>query len=152
MTVVRDAHPRDLRTLVRFNLAMARETEDLGPDPGVLLEGVRAALLDPTRGRYFVAERMGAVAGALLVTYEWSDWRNAVFWWVQSVYVEPAHRRTGVFTALYRHVEALASSAGSCGLRLYVHEHNEIASAVYRKLGMVSSGYRVLETPDALRR
>jgi len=151
MLKIRDAEAQDVDTLVRFNLAMARETEDLGPDREVLRQGVRAVIGDSSKGRYFVAERQGAVAGALLVTYEWSDWRNAAFWWIQSVYVEPAHRRAGIFTALYRHIAALAVGAGACGLRLYVHQNNALASSVYRKLGMVQSEYRVMETPDVLR-
>lgn len=130
---------------------MARETEGLAPDPEVLRQGVHAVLGDSSKGGYFVAEREGGVAGALLITYEWSDWRNAAFWWIQSVYVHPDHRRAGVFTALYRHVERLAAVAGACGLRLYVHEHNSLARAVYAKLGMVRSEYRVMETPDVLR-
>ena len=149
---VRDAVPGDLEALVRFNLAMARETEGLAIDAERLRAGVGAALADASKGRYWVAERDGAVVGGLLVTYEWSDWRNATFWWIQSVYVDPVHRGRGVFTALYRHVARLASGAGCCGVRLYVHEHNERARAVYQRLGMVASGYRVLETPDVLKK
>jgi len=149
---VRDAAPGDLDALVRFNLAMARETEGLQIDAERLRAGIGAALSDPAKGRYWIAECDGAVVGGVLVTHEWSDWRNAMFWWIQSVYVDPAHRGRGVFTALYRHVERVATAAGCCGLRLYVHEHNERARAVYYKLGMVSSGYQVLETPDPLKK
>jgi GNAT superfamily N-acetyltransferase len=152
MIEIRPACEDDLAALERFNQAMARETEDAHLDPEVLRAGVSAALADQGRGRYFVAERDGRVAAALLVTYEWSDWRNARFWWIQSVYVEPEHRGAGLFKALYRHVEELASRDGACGLRLYVHEHNVRAQAVYARLGMVRSSYRVMETPDRLRR
>jgi GNAT superfamily N-acetyltransferase len=150
--LVREAGPGDLDALVRFNMAMALETEGLQPDPEVMRAGVSAALGDPSRGRYFVVERGGVVAGGLLVTTEWSDWRNATFWWIQSVFVEPGHRGAGLFAALYLHVKALAAAAGSCGLRLYVHADNDRARSVYERLGMVDSGYRVLETPDALKR
>lgn len=150
--MIRDARPADLETLIEFNAAMARETEGLDLERGTLREGVAAVLRDRAKGRYFVADQEGAVVGALLITYEWSDWRNAMFWWLQSVYVLPAHRKRGVFAALYRHVVQLASTEGVCGLRLYVHEHNEWARAVYEKLGMEESGYHMLETPDPVRR
>jgi GNAT superfamily N-acetyltransferase len=150
MIEIREARAGDLDALVRFNLAMALETEGKRLDPAVLRAGVRAALGDPARGRYFVAEHDGVVAGALLITEEWSDWRNAPFWWIQSVYVEAGHRGAGVLRALYRHVEALATAAGACGLRLYVHEDNARAQAVYARLGMARSHYRVMETPDRL--
>lgn len=149
--MVRAARPSDLDAILHFNESMARETEDVALDPSVLREGVRAVLHDPAKGRYFVAERDGQVVGGLLITYEWSDWRNGMFWWIQSVYVLPAHRRRGVFASLYRHVEALALADGACGLRLYVHEHNERARAIYERLGMVDSRYRLLETPDRLK-
>src|SRR6185503_20699634 len=102
--VIREARSGDAETLARFNEAMALETEGLRLEPAVIRAGVRAVLADPARGRYFVAERAGAVAGALLITYEWSDWRNATFLWLQSVYVDPAERGRGVFTRLFRHV------------------------------------------------
>jgi GNAT superfamily N-acetyltransferase len=148
---VREARSGDAETLARFNELMALETEGLRLDPPAIRAGVRAVLADPARGRYFVAERQGAVAGALLLTYEWSDWRNATFLWLQSVYVEPAARRRGVFTSLFRHVEELASRPGHCGLRLYVDADNAGAREVYGRLGLVHRNYLVLESPDSLR-
>jgi GNAT superfamily N-acetyltransferase len=148
---VRDAAPPDLEVLARWNEAMASETEGLRLEPAVIRAGVGAVLADRSRGRYFVAEWEGAPAGALMVTHEWSDWRNAVFWWIQSVYVDPACRRRGVFKALFRHVAALAAAEGACGLRLYVHAGNELARAVYGRLGLQHHDYLVLETPDKLR-
>ena len=148
---VREARDGDIETLARFNEAMALETEGLRLDPATVRAGVRAVLRDPALGRYHVAERAGRVAGCLMVTYEWSDWRNALFLWIQSVYVDPAQRRGGVFTALYRHVEAIARSPGRCGLRLYMDEGNAGARKSYEALGMRHRGYLVFETPDPLR-
>ena len=82
--------------------------------------------------------------------FEWSDWRNDIFLWIQSVFVESEHKNTGVFRALYRHVEELSRAPGMCGVRLYVHEHNDGATATYKRLGMVSPGHSVLETPVRL--
>ncbi|MBI4600702.1 MAG: GNAT family N-acetyltransferase [Planctomycetes bacterium] len=130
---------------------MAWETERVRLDPRTIREGVLAVLADPAKGRYFVAERGGEAAGALLITYEWSDWRNGTFLWLQSVYVEPAHRRRGVFVALFGHLERLAAEPGCCGLRLYMDAHNEQARAAYERLGLRHRGYLVFESPDRLR-
>jgi ribosomal protein S18 acetylase RimI-like enzyme len=142
---IRPATLADADTLVRFNAAMALETERIRLDPAVLGPGVRAVLEDPARGRYFVAESDGRVVGQLLVTYEWSDWRNGNIWWLQSVYVDPPHRRRGVFRALYRHAEALARAQGAVAIRLYVHHDNRPAQDTYRRLGMRDAGYIVME-------
>lgn len=147
---VREARAEDLETIVGFNAAMALETEGRELDRSILTAGVRAILEDPGKGRYWVATVDGAVVGQLMVTYEWSDWRNGMFLWIQSVYVRPDHRRGGVFTALYRHVERASRAPGSCGLRLYVHDDNDRAHGVYRRLGMEACAYRVFETPDVL--
>src|SRR5262245_5607718 len=149
--LIREAQGADAETLARFNEAMALETERLRLDPLTIRAGVRAVLADPARGRYFVAERDGRIAGALLVTYEWSDWRNARFLWLQSVYVEPRERRKGIFTSLFRHLEKLVSRGGHCGLRLYVDKDNAAAREVYRRLGLEHRHYLVLESPDLLR-
>jgi GNAT superfamily N-acetyltransferase len=107
---------------------------------------VRALLTDPGKGRYFIAEDAGRPVGQLMYTTEWSDWRNGDFWWIQSVYVRQEARRRGVFSLLYRHLERLArSSPGVCGIRLYMEAHNVTARATYLKLGLVDSGYQVLE-------
>lgn len=143
---IRPARPNDHETIVEFNALLAAETEGRTLDSDTLRAGVARVLAEPALGRYFVAERAGNVAGQLMITYEWSDWRNGLFWWLQSVYVPAAHRRQGVFRALYRHVEAAArAEPGCCGLRLYVDERNRAAQDVYRALGMVPAGYRILE-------
>jgi GNAT superfamily N-acetyltransferase len=132
--------------LIAGNLAMALESEGRRLDRETVSEGVRAALADPVRGRYFVAETGGAPAGQAMVTAEWSDWRNGWFWWIQSVYVILEHRRKGVFRAIYRHIHDEARQAGDvCGLRLYVEQDNEPALATYQALGMQVCGYRLCE-------
>ena len=143
---LRPAIKADHAVLVRFNLEMARETEGKVLDPAVLGAGVARVLTDPSRGRYFVCERAGTVVGALMITLEWSDWRNGDFWWIQSVYTEPAARGAGVYRALHEHVVAAARSEGAVGVRLYVEPHNARAIATYTRLGMHKS-YDVMETP-----
>jgi len=143
---VRPAKPDDLDALVGFNQAMARETEDLALDVATLRAGVAALLADPARGRWFVIEAGGAVAAALTLTTEWSDWRNGFFWWIQSVYVRPEHRRRGLYRMLHEHVRAAAESDPEvCGLRLYVERENANAQATYRALGMHETHYRLYE-------
>jgi ribosomal protein S18 acetylase RimI-like enzyme len=143
---VRPAVQTDAEFLARGNIAMALEAEHKQLDPATVRLGVRAVLEDPGKGRYFVAERDDQVVGQLMITYEWSDWRNGTFWWIQSVYVIPAARRTGVFRALFRHLETLAERDRSvCGIRLYVERENERAQATYRRCGLEDGGYRVME-------
>lgn len=143
--LVRPAREGDAATVTRFNVAMALETEHLALDPERAGRGVRALLADAQKGLYFVAERDGATVGQLMVTYEWSDWRNAFWWWIQSVWVEPQARRTGVYRALYAHVLEAARAAGCCGVRLYVERDNRRAMATYRALGMSPSKYEFFE-------
>jgi GNAT superfamily N-acetyltransferase len=144
---LRPARTADVATLVDFNAAMALETEHLTLDRATLTAGVRAALADPAKARYFVAadEQGDRVIGMLMLTLEWSDWRDGEIWWIQSVYVHPDHRRRGVFKALYRHVEQLAREQNAVGLRLYVVKHNAPAQATYASLGMELSEYLVME-------
>ena len=146
MPTVRPARADDLAALVDFNAALARETEDRELERATLERGVAALLADPAKGRYVVAESDGVVVGALCLTYEWSDWRNAMFWWIQSVYVRAECRRKGVYTALYRAIEAQArEDPAVCGLRLYVDHDNSRAQSVYAALGMRESHYRFFE-------
>ncbi len=147
MTVtIRDAAPADVEIIARFNSAMAEETEGRPLDPETIRNGVAAVLGDPAKGRYWVAEVDGEIVGQLMVTYEWSDWRNGMLWWIQSVYVPPAWRRRGVFSALYHHVESVAAAQASvCGLRLYVERDNARARSTYRSLGMSEPNYLVME-------
>jgi GNAT superfamily N-acetyltransferase len=144
---IRDARESDAAILAEYNAAMAAETEGKTLDPAIVGPGVSALLADRSMGRYWVAEVDGRVIGQLMVTYEWSDWRNGTIWWIQSVYVHPDWRRKGVFSALYHRVESLAAAApGVIGLRLYVDADNSRAQQTYAALGMVISDYRVMET------
>jgi GNAT superfamily N-acetyltransferase len=143
---IRDARPSDAAVIARFNVKMAMETEDRALDPGLIDPGVAAVLADATKGRYWVAELDGEVIGQLMVTYEWSDWRNGAFWWIQSVYVRSDSRRKGVFSLLHRHVESIARATPDvCGLRLYVERDNRRAQKTYLALGMSAPGYQVME-------
>jgi GNAT superfamily N-acetyltransferase len=143
---VRDATLTDAETIAEFNLFLARESEDKHLDPRVLAKGVRLALERPELCRYFLAETNGRVVGQTMLTYEWSDWRAGVFWWIQSVYVVPDCRGQGVFRALFRHIETLAKKTSEvCGLRLYVERHNVPAIATYERMGMTPSGHWLYE-------
>ena len=143
---IRAAYPREIPTLIEFNRAMARETEAKELDPVRSKLGVEAVFADPSKGLYYVALRGEELLGALLLTNEWSDWRNGVFWWIQSVYVVPAARRAGVFRALYQHVLTRArADPDVCGLRLYVEQDNRRAQEAYTKLGMQAAHYRLFE-------
>lgn len=141
---IRAAEVTDVPFLVECNAAMALETERKALDRDVLARGTRAVFDNPRRGFYLVAELDGEPAGCLLVTYEWSDWRNGDWWWFQSVYVTKAARRAGVFRALYAEVERRARAAGAVGLRLYVERDNERARQTYASLGMEEEPYRML--------
>ena len=141
---VRAATRDDVEILVQFNRHLAEETEDKTLDPTTVRNGVEAVFDDPTRGFYLVAERKGHIAGSLMVTSEWSDWRNGAFWWLQSVYVRPTDRRRGVYGALHRAVRRRARTEGEvCGLRLYVERGNDDAQATYETLGMTEAPYRL---------
>ncbi len=148
---IRDATLEDVGRIVRYNAAMAEETEGILPDATTLREGVRALVQDPGKGRYFVAELDGRAVGQTMITYEWSDWRNGTYVWLQSVYVEPEFRRQGIFRALYEHVQRLAEEPGYVGIRLYVHHSNEGARQTYLRLGMTAGEYDVFETTDPLK-
>lgn len=143
--IIRSAIAADVDRLVDWNAAMAMETEARTLDPQTLARGVRGVLEAPRRGFYLIAERAGAAVGSLLVTYEWSDWRNGDFWWIQSVYVVPAARRIGVFRALYARVQQDAAAAGAVGLRLYVETENQRAQRTYAELGMERCHYLMYE-------
>ena len=143
---LRLAGPADAETLVEFNCAMALETEGKRLLPEVIGAGVRALLGRKDAGFYLIAEADARVIGSLLVTKEWSDWRNGDFWWIQSVYVCPEWRRKGVYKALYRHVQQLAAQDPAvCGFRLYVERENARAQETYRALGMKQTHYLIFE-------
>jgi len=144
--VIRQAKMVDRDVIAGFNAALALETEDLRLDLAVARRGVEAILRDPARGIYFLAERQGAVVGQALITYEWSDWRNGNFWWLQSVFVQKEFRAQGVFKALFSRVAAEAAAQKDvCGLRLYMERENHRAREVYRRLGMKETHYQVFE-------
>jgi len=143
---IREATFQDLDALVEGNAAMAVETEGLQLDRAVLRAGVAALLEGRAPGTYRVCEIEGRVVGQILVTYEWSDWRNRTVWWIQSVYVQPEFRGRGVYRRLYAAVVESAQAAGAAGLRLYVDARNTRAQAVYTALGMNGDHYRVFES------
>ena len=148
---IRTAKVSDAAVIARFNRAMAWETEHRKLSPTRVRRGVTALLADATKGAYYVAEARGRVIGQLLITYEWSDWRNGNFWWIQSVYVTPTWRGRGVFKALHAHIKRLARARPDvCGLRLYVDAHNAHAQAVYWRLGLQPTGYALWETDFVL--
>jgi len=143
---VREAAPRDLDAILAFQMAMALETEGKPLDPETVRAGVAAVLESPGKGSYVVAEVEGKVVGSVLVTCEWSDWRNARFWWLQSVYVLPGYRHRGVFRTLLTYVRDMARSRGDiCGLRLYVEHDNVAAQKAYSSLGLSRSHYDMYE-------
>lgn len=151
--MLRIAQRSDAEKIARFNVALAKETEHFDLDFERTLRGVNGMFDDRSRGLYLLAEVDGVVAGQLMITYEWSDWRNGVFWWIQSVYVKQEFRAQKVFKALYEQVVSLAEKEGNvCGLRLYVEKQNERAHAVYKKLGMKVTEYDMLETDFVLKR
>lgn len=145
---IRRAELRDLSTLVDFNRRLAWETERLQLDVEVLIRGVTAVLEGRAEAHYLVAEIRAEVVGQLMLTREWSDWRNGWFYWIQSVYVAPEHRGRGVFRALYNSaLQQVEQQPDAVGLRLYVEQHNTAAEATYLRLGMQPTGYKVLEHP-----
>lgn len=146
---IRLAEPRDLESLVTYNMALASETEDRQLERSLLQSGVESILADSTKGFYVVMEHRptGEMIGQLLITFEWSDWRNAVFWWLQSVYVHKDWRRKGVFKTLYDYVLAEGKRRGNvAGIRLYVEQDNAVAQEVYTQAGLSTAPYKVFET------
>jgi len=154
---VRLAKPEDAVRIASFSAAMALETEGRRLDLDRLHDGTIALLNSPDRGFFMVAELEQAddrqLLGQLMITYEWSDWRNGTFWWIQSVYVDPAWRRQNVFRRMHDAVMTTAkTSPNVCGVRLYVEKSNDVAQAVYRKVGLTPSSYAILETDFVLAR
>ena len=143
---IRRATRADIDTIVNFNIEMARETENTILPRRRLTNGVTAMFEDDAKGFYIVAECDSKVVGQIMITYEWSDWRNGMFWWIQSVYVMPQYRKKGVFRALFQHVKSMAEGTPDvCGLRLYVHQDNYTAKTTYKNLGMEESHYEFHE-------
>jgi ribosomal protein S18 acetylase RimI-like enzyme len=143
---IRQAHAADAPAIAEFNRLMAFETEHKKLLPDVILAGVNAMIANPAHGFYLVAESEGEIVGSLMITTEWSDWRNGVIWWVQSVYIVDTHRRQGIYRALYDEVKRLATlDLSVCGFRLYVEKDNVNAQTTYRSLGMQETDYLMFE-------
>lgn len=144
--VIRNATPEDAATIASFNQRMAVETENKTLADDVIRAGVDRVLGDSSHGTYYIARDEARIVGQLMITLEWSDWRNGWFWWIQSVYVVPEARKHGVFRALYAHVKELARQRGDvCGIRLYVEKENARAQSTYLSLGMDMTHYLLME-------
>jgi len=143
---IRSAVPADAPAIVEFQILMARETEDLELDRETITGGVDAVFADSAKGTYWLAERDGRIAGCLLTTYEWSDWRNGTVLWIQSVYVPPEERGRGIYRALYEHLKRRVEREPDLkGIRLYVDRRNAVAQRVYARLGMTREHYDLFE-------
>jgi GNAT superfamily N-acetyltransferase len=143
---IREATPQDTGHIVQFQQSMAQEAEGKNLDEPLLRRGVARVFDSDDKGFYLVAEADGEVVGSLLITYEWSDWRNATFWWIQSVFVSADWRRRGVYRAMHDWVHGIADSRDDiCGIRLYVDRTNHIAQQTYNSLGMAHSHYDLYE-------
>jgi GNAT superfamily N-acetyltransferase len=143
---IRRAVLSDSKALAEFNTSMARETEGIELIPSVIGSGVKAMIENPQMGFYLVVEDEGKIQASLMITAEWSDWRNGLFWWIQSVYVNQQYRRQGLYRKLYEHVKSLAEAENHvCGFRLYVEHDNQIAQKTYRTLGMDETSYKMYE-------
>jgi GNAT superfamily N-acetyltransferase len=145
MITIRKARPEDAIAIIDFQQKMALETEQLILLPEIISKGVNAVFDNYTRGQYWVAEENENVVASLLITYEWSDWRNSNIWWFQSVYVLPAHRRTGIFRSMYLYIKDEAARQCVAGLRLYVETNNTRAQNTYEALGMSRDHYTMYE-------
>jgi GNAT superfamily N-acetyltransferase len=146
MITYRDATLADATAILEFQIAMALETEEVVLDRSITGPGIHAVFADPSKGRYFIAEEDGRAIASLMITYEWSDWRNGTVWWIQSVFVTPGARKRGVYAGLYEHVKAMAEAEPAIrGIRLYVDNRNKPAQEVYARLGMEGEHYRVFE-------
>ena len=145
MITIRKASPADASVIIDFQQKMAWETEQMMLVTDVVSKGVKAVFDQYSRGQYWIAEHDGQTIASLLITYEWSDWRNADVWWFQSVYVVPEYRRQGVFRLMYSHIRNLAEEQDVAGLRLYVETKNTRAQKTYEALGMSSEHYAFYE-------
>ena len=142
----RDGRRDDAAGIIDFQIAMAQETEDFALDRPTCTRGVNAVFDNPSHGRYFVADSDSQLVASLMITFEWSDWRNGIVWWIQSVYVHSEFRQRGIYAGLYEHVKRMADADPAVrGIRLYVDRRNTRAQEVYRRLGMNGEHYQVFE-------
>jgi len=143
---IRKGELQDAKAIARFNIMMAKETENKELDFETVFRGVKALIKDPHKGFYLVAESKGEIVGQLMVTPEWSDLRNMNFLWIQSGYVREDLRKQGIFSALYHHLKDLAHYKKKvAGLRTYVEIKNETAKNVYEALDLHKPGYDMYE-------
>jgi GNAT superfamily N-acetyltransferase len=145
MIFIRKANQSDAPVIIDFQQKMAWETEQMSLVNEIISKGVNGVFEDPSRGQYYVAEFGELVVASLLITYEWSDWRNSNVWWFQSVYVLPDYRRTGIFRKMYSFIKEEADKSNVAGLRLYVESNNTGARKTYETLGMSSDHYTMYE-------
>jgi GNAT superfamily N-acetyltransferase len=145
MITIRKAKHEDATVIIDFQQKMAWETEQITLVPEIVTKGVNSVFTNLSRGQYWVAEKEGNVVASMLITFEWSDWRNTNVWWFQSVYVLPLYRRTGIFRSMYLHIKNEADKQGVAGLRLYVETKNSRAKKTYEALGMKSEHYTMYE-------
>lgn len=148
--IIRRARREDIGNIIYFNQAMALETEKKTLNPDILKAGVENLFALPQYGFYCVAESEGRLIGQLMITYEWSDWRNGLFWWIQSVYIHPDSRRMGIYRKLYDFILSESKKHTVCGIRLYVDKDNLAAKKTYLKCGMSASHYDLFETDFVL--
>ena len=146
MITIRKATPDDAASIISFQQAMAMETEGMELKTDIITKGVMAVFHYRTKGQYYVAEDLGAVVASLMITYEWSDWRNKTFWWISSYYVKPEFRGRGIYPAMDEKLQELAAKEGNvCGFRTYAHKGHKQAQDVFRNLGMVEKEYLIFE-------
>lgn len=144
--LIRRAKTADSEAIARFNIALARETESLDLDFSTAAAGAAGLIENPRFGFYVVAEAEGKLVGSMMATYEWSDWRNGLYWWIQSVYVAPEFRRKGIYRRLHDFIRFEAKKDKQArGIRLYVEEQNLTAQETYLKVGMTKAPYRIFE-------
>ena len=143
---IETATPADIPVLVQFQQSMAQETEGLELDSTIVTRGIKALFEDPAKGSYYVARDGEVISGCLMITYEWSDWRNGTVIWIQSVYIRPEYRRKGLFKSMYRHIQEIVENDNYLyGIRLYVERDNLTAQNVYKAIGMDGNHYHLYE-------
>jgi len=142
---IREATNSDIQILVDFQLKMAFETEKIRLDKAELSKGVEYAFYS-NLADYYIAELNDEVVGSLMITYEWSDWRNAIVLWIQSVYVVEKYRRNSIFSQMYKYIKSICENSDKyTGIRLYVDKSNKNAIATYKALGMNNQHYELFE-------